>query len=333
MSTSESGPPPQHPHPRRLVLRRKASNPEGQPTIRPPAGTASPSLSTLSASLTPAALPPPAILPRAERRIDNAALLDESSERPRLGERLFEPRDATPAAGLRHVQASSIGSVAKLASSVHGSAAPAPLPSRVSVLPFVASVAPDAAYETGRHTRPGARRRSGAAPVAFGLAAAFVAVGAVLAMRMARQSSVETSVAASQPLPPNPPSAAVQAEAPRRLPAIEPAVPEANVNDLPRAPPIKRAVVAGSVRPARPSVASVAKAGPPASAEAAGASASEASSASPQGSSATAASATAPAESAAAAVELPEMPPAALPPVDPLVKAVQQSIDEAHQKQ
>jgi hypothetical protein len=29
---------------------------------------------------------------------------------------------------------------------------------------------------------------------------------------------------------------------------------------------------------------------------------------------------------------LPEVSPASLPPVDPLVKAVQQSIDEAHQK-
>jgi hypothetical protein len=58
---------------------------------------------------------------------------------------------------------------------------------------------------------------------------------------------------------------------------------------------------------------------------------SEAASALPQASTA-GGSPTVASESASAGIELPEVPPAALPPVDPLVKAVQQSIDEARQK-
>jgi hypothetical protein len=57
---------------------------------------------------------------------------------------------------------------------------------------------------------------------------------------------------------------------------------------------------------------------------------SEAASALPQAS--TAGGSPTVAENASAGIELPEVPTAALPPVDPLVKAVQQSIDEA-QKQ
>jgi len=233
---------------------------------------------------------------------------------------MFEPREVPAAES--HPSQTSLGNIGRLA-------APAPLPSRVSVLPFVASVSPESAYETGRHPRSSARRRSAVVLAAIGLAAALVSVGALLAMRLERQSSVETSAAASQPLPPGPPSAPVQAHAARDLPASEPAVPEADVNDLPRAPPIRRAVAAGGARPMRPSVAtSAAKGGPAASAEAAALSPSEAASAAPPTSSASASPA-APSDNASA---VPEMPPAAPLALDPFVKAVQQSIDEAHQK-
>ncbi|HEV3192757.1 MAG TPA: hypothetical protein VGY54_19755 [Polyangiaceae bacterium] len=345
MSTSESGPPPQHP--RRLVLRRKVPNLEGQPTVRPPPGTDSPALSTLSAPLLPSVLPPPAVLPRAERRIENTELLDESPTPPRSVERLFEARGVTPAERANQGKTPT-GSVATIAKLVHAtataeqaaahkpawpsppnpSAAPAPLPSHVSVLPFVASVSPDAAYETGRYGRPDARRRSAAIAFATGLVAVLVAVGALLGMRLQRQGSVERSAAAGQSLPAAALSPPVQTHAARGLPASEPAIPIADVNDLPKAPPIKRAVA----RPARPSVATPAgRAGPAALAEGSGALPSEAASASSQTSTA-GGSPTVASGSASAEIELPEMPPAALPPVDPLVKAVQQSIDEARQK-
>ncbi len=339
MSTSESGPPPQHP--RRLVLRRKVPNLEGQPTVRPPPGTDSPALSSLSAPLLPGILPPPAVLPRAERRIENTELLAES---PAPRERMFETRGVTPAPGLSREQTPT-GSAATIAKLVHAtktageqppahgpawpsspnpSAVPAPLPSHVSVLPFVASVSPDGAYETGRYTRPDVRRRSAAIAFATGLVAVLVAVGALLGMRLQRQGSVESSAAAGQSLPPAAPSPPVQSQAARGLPASGPAIPVADVNDLPKAPPIRRSVAAGGVRPARSSVAApAAKAGTIAE----GAAAPPSETASANG------SPTVPNESAAAEIELPETPPAALPPVDPLVKAVQQSIDEARQKQ
>jgi len=348
MSTSESGPPP--PHPRRLVLRRKVPSLEGQPTVRPPPGTESPALSTLSAPLPPPVLPPPAVLPRAERRIENTKLLDESPTPPRSVERMFEARGVTPAERADQGKTPT-GSVATIARLVHAtasakqaaaqepawpspsnpSAAPAPLPSHVSVLPFVASVSPDAAYETGRYARPDSRRRSASIAFATGLVAVLVVVGALVGMRLQRQGSVERSAAAGQALP----AAAAQSppvqrtHASRALPASEPSIPITDVNDLPKAPPIRRAIA----RPARPGVpAPAAKAGPAPLVEGPAALPSEAASAWPQASAA-GGSPTVASESASAGTELPEVPPAALPPVDPLVKAVQQSIDEARQKQ
>src|SRR5260370_29313623 len=143
-------------------------------------------------------------------------------------------------------------------------------------------------------------------------------------MRLQAKGWVEWRAAAGQPCRPAAPSPPVQSQAARGLPASGPAIPVADVNDLPKAPPIRRSVAAGGVRPARSSVAApAAKAGTIAE----GAAAPPSETASANG------SPTVPNESAAAAIELPVTPPAPPPPADPLVKAVPQSIDEPRPKQ
>jgi len=293
MSTSGSRPPGQPQ--RKMVLRRKATTDQGSHATPAPAAK-DVGLQTLP--------PPPTLLPRAHRPIEHPPELDAPTKPATRGDSGVDWR-------------SSSGSKAAALLTSRSGATPVPLPSRVSVPPVVASV-PIAALQ--RPIEHGPARRQRALVVAGMLVAgAFVAGAVVVGMRL--QIHPSAALAAS---PVEVPHAATSPNGPS---AAQPPDPNADrvtsVEDLPRAPVRARPPVAVVPHPLRVPIApasAIAKPGseaPPA-----------------EGAGVTAASASAgPAASAApesASAQVPEvvLPSAPPPPADPLIRAVQQSIDD-----
>jgi hypothetical protein len=290
MSTSR---PPGHPQ-RKLVLRRKAPADRGSPTasaVEPEAGLSS----------TPP--PHPTLLPRALRPIEHPVAL--GFPKPASG---FDSGLGAPASR----------SNPEILPPVRSGVTPLPLPSRVSAPPVVASVT------AGSPTRPAPRTRAGGSGRLALWALAFpgllVAGGVLFFMRAQPRASASLT----------PPAPELVRPAAAPLPAIQtapapdsPAGRVTSVEDLPRAPAPKRLPAGAAVRSIR--AASPSPAGGETGARVSGPASPE----SPEAVASTSAGAPPiPASSASAPVpevEVPSVPP---PPADPLIQAVQQSIDD-----
>jgi hypothetical protein len=293
MSTSGSRPPAQPQ--RKLVLRRKVST-EHASQAPPPVG---------AKDLVSAAMPPPpTALPRALRPIEHPANL----------EALPKPTgSADSGVGSR----STSGSKAAALLTPRSGATPLPLPSRVSVAPVVASVP---ATWPARPMPPARTRGRLALLAASGLLVAGVltAAGVLLSTKLQFRPDASPTTAPREVIHAAAPSPGARDD---MLRARSDHV--TSVEDLPRAPPIARPLSSGarSVRaPLAPPSASVVRAlavVPAEGSEAAG------------GAAATEAPGSAPESTSAQVpeVEVPSVPP---PPADPLIRAVQQSIDDGH---
>jgi hypothetical protein len=281
--------PPVQPQ-RKLVLRRKVQAEQGSQAAAPNETKDAPA---------PTLPPPPTLLPRAHRPIEHPPELERGPKPGSIGD---------SGVGWR----SSSGSKAAALLTSRSGATPVPLPSRVSVAPVVASVpmsnrpppaAPAATPRGQRLLLPGGIIIAGA------LVAAAVLVGTRLQIRSGppiTTAPLDVTRAAASPGNRNaPPPAEGRAD---RVTSVE---------DLPRAPVPARGPVGGTVHSVR-----APSAPPRATAEAsvAGLEAAPSASSSPATASAS--------ESQSAQVpevEVPSVPP---PPPDPLIRAVQQSIDD-----
>ncbi len=294
MSTSGSRPPAQPQ--RKLVLRRKVTTEEGS--------SATPSLATKDV-VSPSLPPPPTLLPRAHRPIEHPAELDAPPKPLSTGDSGVDWR-------------SSSGSKAAALLTPRSGATPIPLPSRVSVPPVVASV-PISALQPPTPRMPS--RGRGLRLAAGIVVAGALVVGAVLVgtkLQIHPSASVTTGTVEVVHVPassPNSQSAAQPADThPDRVTSVE---------DLPRAPVAARppaAVMPRVPRAPNAPASSTAKPGsdvPTEGAEVAAASASAGSAAS--------AAPESPSAQVVPEVDLPSAPP---PPADPLIRAVQQSIND-----
>jgi hypothetical protein len=293
MSASGSRPPGQPQ--RKMVLRRKATTDQGS--------HATPSLPAkdVGAQTLP---PPPTLLPRAHRPIEHPAELDAPTKPATRGDSGVDWH-------------SSAGSKAAALLTSRSGATPVPLPSRVSVPPVVASV-PIAALQRPIERGP-ARRQRVLVVAGMVVAGALVAAAVIVGMRL--QIHPSASVATS---PVEVPRAATSPSSPTPAQPLDSNGDRVtSVEDLPRAPVRPRPSAAVVPHPLRVPIApasAIAKPGseaPPeegAGATAASASAGPAASATP--------------ESASAQVPEVDLPSAPPPPPDPLIRAVQQSIDD-----
>lgn len=295
MSTPGSRPPAQAS--RKLVLRRKAPAELGSQAAPIPEESHA---AKAEVAAPPAA--PPTLLPRAFRSIEHSPDFDATPRQPTM---------ADSGVGSRPT---SSGSRAAALLTPRSGATPLPLPSRISVPPVVASL-PSEADTTPRLPQipPAKERRMLVGVLVVGVAA-FVGGGVLYGRRLQVHSGPPEAAAVHEVAPP-PPAAAAGAA------AIEPPANASDrvtsVEDLPRVrAPIHPPIVHPVRSPAAAGSASKAPADTPA-----------------QGSEAPAGSAAAgdqPADSASAKpaeLDLPNAPP---PPPDPLIHAVQQSIDDNH---
>jgi len=239
--------------------------------------------------------PPPTALPRALRSIEHPASLDA----------LPKPTGTKAAALL----------------TPRSGATPLPLPSRVSVAPVVASL--PVTWPT--RPRPPARTRGRLALLAGGgllVAGALMAAGVLLSTRLQFRPDASPTTAPRDVIHAAAPSPGARDD---MLRAASRSDHVTSVEDLPRAPPPARPLSSGAPRSGRAPLA------PPASSVAVKAlavTAAEGSEAA-AGAAAAAAPGSAPESTSAQVpeVEVPSVPP---PPADPLIRAVQQSIDDGH---
>jgi|HubBroStandDraft_1064217.scaffolds.fasta_scaffold11922_5 hypothetical protein len=291
MSTSGSRPPAQPQ--RKLVLRRKVPTEQGS--------SATSSLATKDAA---SLAPPPTLLPRAPRPIEHPADLDAPQKPASTGDSGVDWR-------------SSSGSKAAALLTSRSGATPIPLPSRISVPPVVASV-PTSTFQPPIPQTPSRGR-------GVRLAAGIVVVGALVGGAFLVGAKLQIHPSASGATGPVEVVHAA-ATSPNGPGVVQPADPHpdrvTSVEDLPRAPVPARPPAAVMPRvPRAPSApaSSTAKPGSEAPAEgaegaAASASAAPAASAAP--------------ESPTAQVPEVDLPSAPPPPADPLIRAVQQSIND-----
>jgi hypothetical protein len=294
MSTPGSRPPVQAS--RKLVLRRKAPAELGSQAAPIPEERHA---VTAEGATPPAA--PPTLLPRAFRSIEHSPDFD-ATPRP--------PTTADSGVGSRPT---SSGSRAAALLTPRSGATPLPLPSRISVPPVVASL-PIEADTTPRLPQmpPAKERRLLMGALVVGVAA-FVGGGVLYGRRQHVHSPPPEAAAAHEIAPPPPAAAAGVAPQPPANASDR----VTSVEDLPRVrAPIHPPIVHPVRSPTAAGSASKALADTPA-----------------QGSEAPASSAAAGDQSADSAsakpaeVDLPNAPP---PPPDPLIRAVQQSIDDNH---
>jgi len=252
--------------------------------------------------------PPPTALPRALRSIEHPASLDA----------LPKPTgSADSGVGSR----STSGSKAAALLTPRSGATPLPLPSRVSVAPVVASL--PVTWPT--RPRPPARTRGRLALLAGGgllVAGALMAAGVLLSTRLQFRPDASPTTAPRDVIHAAAPSPGARDD---MLRAASRSDHVTSVEDLPRAPPPARPLSSGAPRSGRAPLA------PPASSVAVKAlavTAAEGSEAA-AGAAAAAAPGSAPESTSAQVpeVEVPSVPP---PPADPLIRAVQQSIDDGH---
>jgi hypothetical protein len=305
MSTSGSRPPGQPQ--RKMVLRRKVTTDPGSHATSSDQGSHATSSLAAKDAGSQTLPPPPTLLPRAHRPIEHPAELDAPTKPVTRGDSGVDWR-------------SSAGSKAAALLTSRSGATPLPLPSRVSVPPVVASV-PIATLQRPNQQTPARAQRVlvvAGMVVAIALVAGAVVVGRRLQVHPG--AYVPTS-------PVEPPHAATSPNSPG---ADQPLDTQADhvtsVEDLPRARVPARpsiavgAVVPHSLRAPSAPASAIAKPGneaPPeqgAGVATASASAGAAASAAPES-----------ASSQIPEVDLPSAPP---PPADPLIRAVQQSIDD-----
>jgi hypothetical protein len=294
MPTSDSGAPPHSP--RKLVLRKIAkevSFPSTLPSLPPPrSSTPQPS--------RPPGRAPHAVLPPAA--VSSASVAPPPAQVPH-----WDPPPARPAAA---------SSGAPLPPPGAGSVA-TPMPSRVSVLPFVASVSPSV---RGPVASTGGSQRSILIACGVALAGVLVGAGVLLGTRLDEPPVRATARAlpAAAPVP-----SATTPVSTDRSPSSSSGpsfVATANVNDLPRAPVRRSLPYFVAPVPARPP-ARKENGPPPASA---GDEAATASSAVP--------APVAPADKAAAApadVAPPAAPAAPPAPPDPLLQEMQKAVGDS----
>jgi hypothetical protein len=302
MSTSGSRPPAQPQ--RKLVLRRKVST--GHASQAPPPVGAK----DLASAATP---PPPTALPRALRPIEHPANL----------EALPKPTgSADSGVGSRSIA----GSKAAALLTPRSGATPLPLPSRISVAPVVASVP----TTWPARPRPPARTRGRLALRAGGgllVAGALMATGVLLSTRLQFRPDASPTTAPREVIHAAAPSPGAGDD---MLRATSRSDHVTSVEDLPRASPPARPLSSGALRsvlraPLGPPSAAVVRALAVTPAEGSEAAAS----AGAAGAAAAAAPGSAPESTSAQVpeVQVPSVPP---PPADPLIRAVQQSIDDGH---
>jgi hypothetical protein len=291
MSTSGSRPPGQPQ--RKLVLRRKTPAEHDSQVAAPGALNEQPQPQPQPHTLAP----PPTLLPRAMRPMEHSA-------------ELFAPRPVSGAdspAGGRSASSVSSASRAGALLTPRSGATPIPLPSRVSVPPVVASVPSNPIP----HLAPKRPQRGRGVLVIGGIAVVAVLAGAILLSARAGPRP-----AAAGPAPHDVVAAGASPDHPTAQPRPE-TKPDrvTSVEDLPRAPAPPRPPAMAAAHPVHAPASASAHAG---DVVAQGAdTAARASSGAP-----------APSESASAQpaeLELPSVPP---PPADPLIQAVQQSIDD-----
>ncbi len=292
MSTSGSRPPGQPQ--RKLVLRRKT--PAGHDSQVAALGAANDEPQPPAPTLAP----PPTLLPRAMRPIEHSA-------------ELFAPRPVSggdsPAGGRSVSSASSASSASRAGALLtpRSGATPIPLPSRVSVAPVVASVPSNPIPPVA--PKPPARGRG--VLVIGGIAVAAVLGGAILL-----SARPEPRPAAAGPAPHDVVAAGTSPDHPTVPPRPE-TKPDrvTSVEDLPRAPPPPRPPAMAAARPLRAAASASAHAG-------------DVVAQGPDTAARASSGAPAPSENGSAQpaeLELPNAPP---PPADPLIQAVQQSIDD-----
>jgi hypothetical protein len=326
MSTSHSSPPPL---PKRKLVLRKIARPEEAPAFLPKVQRTPPGLNDLASSDNRlAAAPAPERTPVAGLDYEEAARVGSRADAAPVESTAVEAPDTYPDAGFDSVDDSVNGPVEQPTNTetweppplplVHPLPPPNPSPlpsvqqSRASVLPFVASVSP--APESGPvPAQPSSRGNS--LYVAVLLAAAAAIAGAFFLQSRGQAATASSAVAAAASPRALPPSAEPVANPKQPGEAValagSAAVATANIDDLPRAPNARRAVP--PQRPARPSTPAKKAAS---SNEGVEQQASE--TATPEGS----------ASAAEPSPDPSDFVPVAPPPADPLIKAVEQSIDE-----
>ncbi len=292
MSTSGSRPPGQPQ--RKMVLRRKVVTEQGSQA------TASLAPKDVAPQTLP---PPPTLLPRVHRPIEHPADLDTPAKPATRGDSGVDWH-------------SSSGSKAAALLTSRSGATPVPLPSRISVPPVVASVPIGALQQPIEQKSPRGQRLLVVAGLA--VAGALVAGAVVVGMRLQIHP---TNVATS-------PVEVPHAASPQSVPS--PAQPfdthadhVTSVEDLPRAPVPARppaAAMPHSLHVPIVAASAIAKPGTEAPPEEAAGVAAASASAGP--------SASGVPESASAPVPEVDLPSAPPPPADPLIRAVQQSIDD-----
>jgi hypothetical protein len=328
MSTSDSGAPP--PSTRKLVLRKIVREVSFPPTLGTPAPR-EPSVRSASGSShpphPPPLRPPTPRLPHPQTSVPEvnfAVPLSAPTQRDSLA-RLVAP----PSAPLPPTSGGSIAT---------------PMPSRVSVPPFVASVPPPM---NGRSTLDVTPKRSILVAATISVACVLVGGGVLLRAHLDESESGMPANARAQPVAVAVPATAAPiavVPAPSRGPAsMFPPVPTANVNDLPRAPPtaLKRSLPSAAAIAAAAARSAARKATvptPPASPddEIPAAAATAPAATAPAASASAAAEATATPEEPAASADKPTDPSpddtapssaaAAPPPADPLLLEMQKAV-------